>query len=108
MILDCCKRRLAFPYAVIETIVTADASTPAIVAKTCFIASAIVKNTSSERGNMSSALTTGASTGFVDGSGVVVGVGVVGLGMVLVGWGVVLVVWSGMLVVRIGELDGVG
>ena len=71
MMLDSAKRRLALPYTVIEAIVTSDASTPAMVANSCFIESAIVKKTSSDKGNKSSMVTTGASTGLVDEAGVV-------------------------------------
>ena len=71
MILDSCKRRLELPYTVIEETVTAEASTPASVASTCIIESAMVRNTSLEMGNISSTLTTGASTGLVGAVGVV-------------------------------------
>jgi hypothetical protein len=91
MILDCCKRRLALPYTVIETICTADASTPAMSARICIIESAIVMNTSSESGKMSSILTVGASTGVVDGSG--------GVLVELVAGGVLVELVAGVLLV---------
>ena len=65
MILDSCNRRLALRYNPIEIIVTDDVSTPANVAKICFIESATVKNKVSEILNMIFTLTFCASTGDV-------------------------------------------